>query len=32
MLARMCSKGNTPPLLIGLQTCRTTQKLIWHIF
>jgi hypothetical protein len=29
MLARMWSKGNTPPLLVGVQTC-TIWKSIWQ--
>ena len=26
MLVRMCSKGNTPTLLVGVQTCAITQE------
>jgi hypothetical protein len=27
MLARMWRKGNTPPLLVGLQACTTTLEI-----
>ena len=27
MLARMWSKGNTPPLLVGVQTCTATMEI-----
>ena len=27
MLARLYSKGNTPPLLVGVQTCTTTLEI-----
>jgi len=30
MLARMWRKGNTPPLMVGLQICKYTLKIIWH--
>ena len=27
MLVRLWSKGNTPPLLVGVQTCKTTLEI-----
>ena len=29
MLERMWSKANTQQLLVGMQTCTTTWKLVW---
>jgi hypothetical protein len=28
MLVRTCSKGNTPPLLVGIEKCKPFQKAV----